>query len=103
MNFQIPRLMGFKVGIFRISAIRALYIIAEVPRLEVQTWCIDSGFELVELNPEVETDSENVEDDFLETTGIDRVIQALHAHTWSNLQMIGRSNVLLAITGRAEP
>lgn len=28
-------------------------------------------------------------DDFEETTGIKRIIQALHAHTWSNLEMKG--------------
>lgn len=28
-------------------------------------------------------------DDFEETTGIRRIIQALHAHTWSNLEMKG--------------
>ncbi|KAK0070252.1 alpha- and gamma-adaptin-binding protein p34 [Biomphalaria pfeifferi] len=51
----------------------------------VQEWCIQHGFELVELEPEAETDAE--EDDFPETTGMARIIQALHAHTWSNLNM----------------
>ena len=63
-------------------------IYSEVNRLATQTWCVDNGFELVELNPEVESDSD-VEDDFIETTGIKRIVQALHAHTWSNLQMKG--------------
>ncbi|KAK3607905.1 hypothetical protein CHS0354_036731 [Potamilus streckersoni] len=56
----------------------------EVKRLTVQEWCIDNDFELVELAPEEDSD-EN--DDFPETTGIKRIIQALHAHTWSNLTM----------------
>lgn len=56
--------------------------------MEVQTWCIDNGFELIELNPELETDSDT-EDDFVETTGVKRIVQALHAHTWPNLQMKG--------------
>ena len=29
-------------------------IYTEVNRLATQTWCVDNGFELVELNPEVE-------------------------------------------------
>lgn len=58
----------------------------KVNRLKAQTWCVDNSFELVELNPEVESDSD-VEDDFEETTGIKRIVQALHAHTWSNLEM----------------
>ncbi|KAL3866787.1 hypothetical protein ACJMK2_044056 [Sinanodonta woodiana] len=56
----------------------------EVKRLTVQEWCIDNGFELVELTPEEDSDED---DDFPETTGIKRIIQALHAHTWSNLTM----------------
>ncbi|CAG5119102.1 unnamed protein product [Candidula unifasciata] len=48
-------------------------------------WCIQNSFELVELYPEQESDDE--EDDFPETTGMARIIQALHAHTWPNLDM----------------
>ncbi|RZF31894.1 hypothetical protein LSTR_LSTR015803, partial [Laodelphax striatellus] len=44
------------------------------------------GFELVELDPELDPEWE-AEQDFLETTGIKRVIQALHAHVWPNLAM----------------
>ncbi|XP_053405580.1 alpha- and gamma-adaptin-binding protein p34-like isoform X2 [Mercenaria mercenaria] len=57
-----------------------------VGRLETQTWCIDNAFELVELNPEADSDSET-EDDFKETTGIKRIVQSLHAHTWPNLDL----------------
>ncbi|XP_052803443.1 alpha- and gamma-adaptin-binding protein p34-like [Mya arenaria] len=57
-----------------------------INRLAAQTWCIDNGFELVELNPDSNSDSE-LEDDFVETTGLARIVQALHAHTWPNLVM----------------
>lgn len=54
----------------------------------VQEWCIGNGFELVELEPIVEEIHENdLEDDFQETTGMKRVIQALNAHLWPNLVM----------------
>ncbi|KAK6179780.1 hypothetical protein SNE40_012062 [Patella caerulea] len=55
-----------------------------VCRIATQKWCIEHEFEMVELEPEETSDSE---DDFAETTGIKRIIQALHAHTWPNLCM----------------
>ena len=33
--------------------------------------------------------SADVEDDFQESVGVERLIQALHSHTWSNLVMKG--------------
>ncbi|GFS10088.1 alpha- and gamma-adaptin-binding protein p34-like [Elysia marginata] len=56
-----------------------------VGRKTTLAWCVENGFELVELEPEL--DSEDEDDDFPETTGLARIIQALHAHTWPNLQM----------------
>ncbi|XP_037081871.1 alpha- and gamma-adaptin-binding protein p34-like [Pollicipes pollicipes] len=55
-----------------------------VSRLRAQEWCVGHGFELVELSPSEEADPD---DDFPETTGVQRITQALHAHTWSNLVM----------------
>lgn len=57
--------------------------------MKAQTWCVQNGFELVELNPETECDSD-VEDDFPESVGIKRVIQALGAHLWPNMVLKGR-------------
>ncbi|XP_013792195.1 alpha- and gamma-adaptin-binding protein p34-like isoform X1 [Limulus polyphemus] len=48
----------------------------------VLEWCIKNGFELVELDPEDESDEE---DDFKETKGYPRILQALHAHLWPNM------------------
>ncbi|XP_046366789.2 alpha- and gamma-adaptin-binding protein p34-like [Haliotis rufescens] len=58
-----------------------------VGRVAAQQWCIDNCFELVELNPVQDKEEEDLEDDFVETTGIRRIIQALHAHTWPNLEL----------------
>ncbi|XP_067015530.1 alpha- and gamma-adaptin-binding protein p34 [Anabrus simplex] len=58
-------------------------------RVAVQEWCVEQGFELVELNPELDPEWEE-EQDFLETTGIKRVVQAMHAHLWPNLRMKGK-------------
>lgn len=59
---------------------------AGVSKLQAQEWCVKEGFELVELEPEVDEEWE-AEQDFIETNGIKRVIQALHAHVWPNLVM----------------
>ncbi|XP_067874272.1 alpha- and gamma-adaptin-binding protein p34 isoform X2 [Heterodontus francisci] len=55
-----------------------------VSRQTAQQWCIKYGFELVELNPEELPDEE---DDFPESTGVTRIIQALNANVWSNVEM----------------
>ncbi|CAE1159903.1 AAGAB [Acanthosepion pharaonis] len=57
-----------------------------IPRMTILNWCIENGFELVELKPDL-SDEEEEEDDFPETVGVARIIQALHAHTWPNLVM----------------
>ncbi|XP_049831444.1 alpha- and gamma-adaptin-binding protein p34-like [Schistocerca gregaria] len=62
-------------------------------RVTVQEWCVEQGFELVELNPDLDPEWE-AEQDFLETTGVKRVIQALHAHLWPNLHMKGKPQQL---------
>lgn len=55
-----------------------------VSRQTAQEWCIQHGFELVELNPEELPDED---DDFPESTGVTRIIQALNANVWSNVEM----------------
>ncbi|KFZ67893.1 Alpha- and gamma-adaptin-binding protein p34, partial [Podiceps cristatus] len=47
-----------------------------VNRQKAQEWCIKHGFELVELNPEELPDED---DDFPESTGVKRIVQALNA------------------------
>nr|XP_022329627.1 alpha- and gamma-adaptin-binding protein p34-like [Crassostrea virginica] len=51
-------------------------------RHDVQTWCLDNDFELVELEAEVGSEED---DEFQETTGIKRIVQALHSHMWPNM------------------
>ncbi|XP_003967627.1 alpha- and gamma-adaptin-binding protein p34 [Takifugu rubripes] len=55
-----------------------------VTRHEAQQWCLGHAFELVELNPQELPDED---DDFPESTGIKRIIQALNANVWSNVMM----------------
>nr|XP_045016157.1 alpha- and gamma-adaptin-binding protein p34 isoform X2 [Jaculus jaculus] len=55
-----------------------------VSRQKAQEWCIKHGFELVELSPE---ELPEEDDDFPESTGVKRIIQALNANVWSNVVM----------------
>ena len=48
---------------------------------DVFQWCIDNNFELVQIHDKTEEDEE---DEFPEKVGIDRIIEALRSHVWSN-------------------
>ncbi|XP_006001845.1 alpha- and gamma-adaptin-binding protein p34 [Latimeria chalumnae] len=71
-----------------------------VNRQKAQEWCIKHGFELVELNPEELPDED---DDFPESTGVKRIVQALNANVWSNVEMKDDRNqgfgLLSSLTG----
>ncbi|XP_017321500.3 alpha- and gamma-adaptin-binding protein p34 isoform X1 [Ictalurus punctatus] len=60
-----------------------------VNRQEAQQWCLAHAFELVELNPE---DLPDEDDDFPESTGVKRIIQALNANVWSSVEMKDEHN-----------
>ncbi|KAB5574901.1 hypothetical protein PHYPO_G00214440 [Pangasianodon hypophthalmus] len=60
-----------------------------VTRQEAQQWCLAHAFELVELNPEELPDED---DDFPESTGVKRIIQALNANVWSSVEMKDEHN-----------
>lgn len=53
----------------------------------VEDWCVRSKFELIELKPKIDPD--NLETDFEECFGIERVKEVLSAHHWPNLVMKG--------------
>ncbi|XP_057692818.1 alpha- and gamma-adaptin-binding protein p34 [Corythoichthys intestinalis] len=55
-----------------------------VSRREAQQWCLSHSFELVELNP-LELPDED--DDFPESTGVKRIVQALNANVWTSVEM----------------
>ncbi|EEC20175.1 conserved hypothetical protein [Ixodes scapularis] len=54
-------------------------------RQQVLEWCIDRGCELIETRPSEDDDEEDA-------TGVKRIVEALHAHPWPNLEMKGRSD-----------
>ncbi|KAG7264427.1 hypothetical protein CRUP_022494 [Coryphaenoides rupestris] len=55
-----------------------------VSRHTAQQWCLAHTFELVELNPQ---DLPDEDDDFPESTGVKRILQALNANVWSSVEM----------------
>ncbi|XP_034032296.1 alpha- and gamma-adaptin-binding protein p34 [Thalassophryne amazonica] len=55
-----------------------------VTRHAAQQWCLAHAFELVELNPQ---DLPDEDDDFPESTGVKRILQALNANVWSSVEM----------------
>ncbi|CAG9856547.1 unnamed protein product [Phyllotreta striolata] len=61
----------------------------KVTKAQALDWCLKRGFEFIELYPTIEKCNEN--DIIAEKFGVDRVIEALHSHTWSNLVMKGKS------------
>lgn len=55
-----------------------------ITRHQAQQWCLGHAFELVELNPQELPDED---DDFPETTGVKRIVQALNANVWTSVEM----------------
>ncbi|XP_050296055.1 alpha- and gamma-adaptin-binding protein p34-like [Anthonomus grandis grandis] len=58
----------------------------KISKNDVTEWCLEQRFEFVELYPS-QTDNSEEQTIIPEKFGIDRVIEALQAHTWSNLVM----------------
>jgi hypothetical protein len=60
-----------------------------VSRLAAIQWCLEHEFEMVELNPidncSSDDDDDELEDHFKETLGVNRIIEALSCHSWSNM------------------
>lgn len=52
-------------------------------------WAIKEHFEYIPMEEEVDRDDED--NDFKETTGAARILEALQAHVWSNLSMKAKS------------
>ena len=58
----------------------------EATRTAILEWCLANQFELVETET-TEEDEEEI-DDFGEKEGKTRIVSALKAHTWSNLELL---------------
>ncbi|XP_074651248.1 alpha- and gamma-adaptin-binding protein p34-like [Tubulanus polymorphus] len=81
----IPFVDLFKPAVQLLVCQRSTQIDA-VPRAKVFNWCLDHDFELIELDPEEESEDEE-EDAFKDVIGVKRIVQALHSHPWPNLTM----------------
>ncbi|KAJ8936956.1 hypothetical protein NQ318_015574 [Aromia moschata] len=58
----------------------------KITRDSAVEWCLIHGFEFIELYPTINK-SELEEEVIKEKFGVDRIIEALQTHTWSNLVM----------------
>ncbi|XP_017780288.1 PREDICTED: alpha- and gamma-adaptin-binding protein p34-like [Nicrophorus vespilloides] len=58
----------------------------KVTKAMATDWCLKRGFEFIEIFPAVEADQEE-QDLIEEKIGVDRIIEALETHIWSNLVM----------------
>ena len=65
----------------------------EATRTQILEWCLSNQFEFVECNEECDGDESDTEERFDEKAGKERIIQALKAHTWSNLELLEESEV----------
>ena len=66
----------------------------EASRTQILDWCLSNQFELVECNESDDNEDGDDESDleqFDEKAGRERILQALRAHTWSNLELIEES------------
>lgn len=57
----------------------------KITKAKATEWCLKHGFELIELYPAVESIPED--EIIKEKTGVERVIESLETHVWSNLVM----------------
>lgn len=64
----------------------------KISKSKATEWCLKRGFELVELYPNISNSHDHSDDDseeeiIKEKFGVDRVVEALQTHVWSNLVM----------------
>lgn len=62
----------------------------KITKAKATEWCIKRGYELIELYPQelpVKDEDEIIEEKY----GIDRIIEVLQTHVWSNLEMKDKS------------
>nr|AEE61887.1 unknown [Dendroctonus ponderosae] len=75
----------------------------KITRSDAVTWCLNKGFEFVELYPsDMQTIQNSDEDIIIEKFGVNRVIESLEAHTWSNLVLKKMKNPRSQTTGSSK-
>lgn len=59
----------------------------KVTRLQATEWCLKRGYELIELFPAKEPPKDDSDEIIKEKVGVERIIEALGAHTWCGMEM----------------
>ncbi|KAH9370221.1 hypothetical protein HPB48_007442 [Haemaphysalis longicornis] len=58
--------------------------VVRLSRQQILEWCIERSCELIETQPDEDDDEEDA-------TGVKRIVEALHAHPWPQLEMKGNT------------
>lgn len=58
-----------------------------ITKQQAEQWCVDRGFELVQLTQPPDDDSDYSDQLIADTYGSQRIAHALQTHTWSNLTL----------------
>jgi len=75
----------------------------QISRTEILDWCLQHHFELVECDEGQDKSEESDDEDGIEEQlGRARVVEALKAHTWSNLELVEGGTGRKAGSGRLE-
>lgn len=64
----------------------------KITRAKAIEWCLKRGFELIELYPNKKTKDRDEQDLIEEKYGVERVVEVLQTHIWSNLIMKDQTN-----------
>lgn len=65
----------------------------KVQKSKAIEWCLKRGYELIELYPNVSAVKEEKDQDLIEEKfGVDRVVEVLQTHVWSNLVMKNKAD-----------
>lgn len=64
----------------------------KVTRDKAIEWCLKRGYELIELYPAKSPINDTEDDIIKEKVGVERIVEALQAHVWSNLVMKKKEN-----------
>lgn len=74
----------------------------KITRNKALEWCLKRGYELIELYPNKSTENNSEDEIIKEKTGVERIIEALQAHVWSNLVMKEKSSKEIKTTNNLE-
>ncbi|KAL3265867.1 hypothetical protein HHI36_010061 [Cryptolaemus montrouzieri] len=71
----------------------------KITKTKVVDWCLKRNFEFIELYPSASS-NDDLESDLQEKVGVERVIEVLHSHTWSNLKLKSQNKKITKVENK---